>query len=376
MKPGIKKTLRIFFILICIGIMALYLLACLVPFLDAGKYWVVTLLGLLFPFLFLFLLLLFLFFIFRKMKWAVICGAVLLIGLRQISVFFSFGVPSKFNASIAPGNIRVMTWNLSSWGESNRKVKANPNYQKEMVDLIKKTNADVLCFQEYLYYKDRKYYDSVIPTLRDFGYRYSYFAKSNYTKRIYKTTFLTQSVILSKYPITDSAYSFYFNNEFAEPLVYVDIKIKEKNIRVFSTHLQSVHFEDYDYEALHKLKKPTEASIVQSRAILYKLKQAYRKRSAQARILHEKILKSPYPVIVCGDMNDVPNSYTYFTAGEGLQDAFLKKGSGFGRTFRYISPTLRIDYIFADKKFKVTKFNRIKVPYSDHYPITADFNID
>mgnify|MGYP003434813311 FL=1 len=122
MKPGIKKTLRIFFILICIGIMALYLLACLVPFLDAGKYWVVTLLGLLFPFLFLFLLLLFLYFIFRKMKWAVICGAVLLIGLRQISVFFSFGVPSKFNASIAPGNIRVMTWNLSSWGESNRKV--------------------------------------------------------------------------------------------------------------------------------------------------------------------------------------------------------------------------------------------------------------
>ncbi|MEZ5028200.1 MAG: endonuclease/exonuclease/phosphatase family protein [Ferruginibacter sp.] len=85
-----------------------------------------------------------------------------------------------------------------------------------------------------------------------------------------------------------------------------------------------------------------------------------------------KIKQSPYPVIVCGDMNDVPNSYTYFTVKDDLQDAFLKKSGGLGRTFRYISPTLRIDYILADKKFEVENFSKIKVPYSDHYPILAD----
>ena len=115
-----------------------------------------------------------------------------------------------------------------------------------------------------------------------------------------------------------------------------------------------------------------DASIVQSRAVLYKLKQAYKKRSQQAEILAGKIKQSPYPVIVCGDMNDVPNSYTYFTVKGDLQDAFLKKGGGLGRTFRYISPTLRIDYILADKKLEVTNFCKIKVPYSDHYPIIAD----
>ena len=81
---------------------------------------------------------------------------------------------------------------------------------------------------------------------------------------------------------------------------------------------------------------------------------------------------SRHPVIVCGDFNDVPNSYTYFTVKGDLQDAFLEKGSGFGRTLRMLSPTLRIDYILADQRFKVTQYHKIEVPYSDHYPILAD----
>jgi endonuclease/exonuclease/phosphatase family metal-dependent hydrolase len=81
---------------------------------------------------------------------------------------------------------------------------------------------------------------------------------------------------------------------------------------------------------------------------------------------------SPYPVIVCGDFNDVPVSFAYETIGDGLQNAFVAKGSGISRTFSSISPTLRIDNIFTDKKFKVTQFTRIKNTLSDHFPIVAD----
>ncbi|HJY22159.1 MAG TPA: hypothetical protein VJ279_04700, partial [Hanamia sp.] len=70
--------------------------------------------------------------------------------------------------------------------------------------------------------------------------------------------------------------------------------------------------------------------------------------------------------------NDVPNSSTYFKIKDNYQDAFLKKGSFLGRTFRFISPTLRIDYILADKRFKVNQFQTIHVPYSDHYPVETD----
>jgi endonuclease/exonuclease/phosphatase family metal-dependent hydrolase len=85
--------------------------------------------------------------------------------------------------------------------------------------------------------------------------------------------------------------------------------------------------------------------------------------------------QSPGPVLFCGDLNDVPNSYAYATVKGNMQDAFLKKGFGIGRTFSALSPTLRIDYIFADKRFKVKQFARIAKKLSDHYMIVADLEL-
>lgn len=82
---------------------------------------------------------------------------------------------------------------------------------------------------------------------------------------------------------------------------------------------------------------------------------------------------SPYPVILCGDFNDIPNSFTYFKIKGDYNDAFLKSGFGIGRTFASLSPTLRIDFILADKKLRVSQFKKTKLYYSDHYPLVADF---
>ena len=53
-------------------------------------------------------------------------------------------------------------------------------------------------------------------------------------------------------------------------------------------------------------------------------------------------------------------------------NAFVKKGTGLGRTFSGISPVLRIDNIFVDKKMDVLQFQLIKKKLSDHFPIIAD----
>ena len=58
-----------------------------------------------------------------------------------------------------------------------------------------------------------------------------------------------------------------------------------------------------------------------------------------------------------------------------MQDAFLKKGFGIGRTFSALSPTLRIDYIVATDHFKTHQFNREVKNYSDHYLLVADMEI-
>jgi endonuclease/exonuclease/phosphatase family metal-dependent hydrolase len=373
MSPVFKKIIRLSFISANIVVFIFYLLACLVPFINSGRSWFIAMLGLVFPLLFFVMLGFLIYWLIRKSNWAFICIVTLLLSWKQVYVMFSFHLPEKFKVYKAPETLRILTWNLSSWGESSRSIKMNNI--SVMVDLLKNTDADVLCLQEFLYFKDKRYQDSVFTVLKESGYQYGYFAKPNYTQRIYKTTRLITVAILSKYPIADTAQFFYSEDDFSESLIYADIKINNQPIRVFTTHLQSVRFENNDFEALHKLKEPYKASARQSRAMAGKLKYAYISRAAQAEMFNKKIKESPYPVIVCGDFNDVPNSYTYFTIKENLQDAFLKKGNGFGRTFRFISPTLRIDYILAGKKFDVIQFGKIEVPYSDHYPIIADFNI-
>jgi endonuclease/exonuclease/phosphatase family metal-dependent hydrolase len=102
------------------------------------------------------------------------------------------------------------------------------------------------------------------------------------------------------------------------------------------------------------------------------LKSGYFFRGQQSDIVRRELDKSPFPVVICGDFNDIPNSYTYSTIKGDMQDAFLEKGAGIGRTYRNLAPTLRIDYIFVDKKFKVQQVKRVLEPYSDHYPVVAD----
>ena len=109
-----------------------------------------------------------------------------------------------------------------------------------------------------------------------------------------------------------------------------------------------------------------------SKSVVLKLAQGYKFRGQQVDIVRKQLDASPYPVIVCGDFNDVPNSYTYFKMKGNRQDAFIVAGKGIGRTYRNISPTLRIDYIMPDKNFEVLQYIKHIVPYSEHYPVIAD----
>ena len=63
------------------------------------------------------------------------------------------------------------------------------------------------------------------------------------------------------------------------------------------------------------------------------MKTGFIRRAVQADFIKDEINQSPFPVIVCGDFNDVPNSYAYETISEGLQDAFVKKGMGISQNF-------------------------------------------
>jgi endonuclease/exonuclease/phosphatase family metal-dependent hydrolase len=360
--PGkFRKLARRFFIFFNILLVLLYLLVCLVPFLNAGRFWFIAILGLVFPLLLVMVIICLLVWLIRRSGWVFLSLGALLISWQQLSVVFGMHIEKEFNIDKPDGTIRVLSWNVSRWDEGNKKMRGGVSFRNLMLDLVEIQNADVLCFQEFFESYDLKLFEANIPVLERMGYPYHYFFP---TSQIHQGTLHFGLCIFSRYPIIDSARFTNEAREHSEGLCYVDIKTQSQVVRIFTTHLESVGFGRYDYEEL--------GSVKTSRNIAAKIRRGYQLRSIQAEMVRKEIESSPYPVIACGDIDDVPNSYAYFTVKGDLQDAFLKKGSGLGRTFRFISPTLRIDYIFADKRFKVRQYSRLKVPYSDHYPIIAD----
>jgi endonuclease/exonuclease/phosphatase family metal-dependent hydrolase len=376
MASAFKKIFKYSFIAANIVLVICCLMACLSPFLHPGKYSFVALLGMGFPFLFLVGLILLCYFIFKQSKWAWVYAAVIVIGTYQLGSVFAVNAFANFKQEKDSGNLRIATWNISSWGLTKRGNANKINYREEITSLLASTDADVICLQEYHFLREKTFRDSVIPELKEKGYNYFFFARSRYTMRLFRSAHVTGVALASKHPFADTAHFDYGDDDFAEPLIYADVIFKKQPIRVFTTHLQSVRLDEFDFGTLHDLKKPAAASIDKTHAIAWKLKQAYIKRAAQSQMFAQKIKQSPHPVIVCGDFNDVPGSYVYSTVKGNLQDAFLRKGFGFGRTYRFISPTLRIDYILADKKFVVQQYKKFEVNYSDHFPVVVDVKFD
>jgi endonuclease/exonuclease/phosphatase family metal-dependent hydrolase len=101
------------------------------------------------------------------------------------------------------------------------------------------------------------------------------------------------------------------------------------------------------------------------------MKLAFIFRAKQARTVAEHIKKCPYPIIVCGDFNDTPLSYTYQILSEQLNDAFSEAGFGISNTYNGFLPLFRIDYVLHSERFKAISYQSEKVAMSDHFPVVA-----
>lgn len=279
---------------------------------------------------------------------------------------------ASFNKQKNASAVRVMSWNVEHF--DILEYKSHPERKQQMIDMINAYQPDVACFQEMVASED---YPNAINYLPDFVSKlgmlddhYTYNQKLDFDGKHHFGI-----IIFSRYPIINKQTVAFPPRDYNSIFQYADIVKGADTFRVFNIHLQSLKFSNENRRYIDDPTLENEQDFKESKSVIAKFRIGFLKRKKQSERIKAEMEKSPYPVIVCGDFNDVPNSYAYNTIGAGMKNVFTEKGSGIGRTFYGISPTLRIDNIFVDEKLNVGQYVRIQKKLSDHFPIVADVGV-
>ncbi len=174
--------------------------------------------------------------------------------------------------------------------------------------------------------------------------------------------------ISSKFPIINSKL---IPLPFNAHSCMADIIINEDTIRAINLYLEPMYLSKKILE-FNSTNELTEKSIL----VKNKLSEGFQIHQKQVEIIKKYIKNSPFPVILSGDFNSVPNSYEYYTLTENLNDSFLSAGKGLGTTFHDYFYPIRIDYILYDDNFSAQHFSidRSK-KMSDHFPISVELQL-
>ena len=373
MKASLKTHLLTFLFYINIGCVVVVLLGNLATLLDPSIFWPLAVLGILFPILIIISSIFILFWLLVTPKRGLLSFIALLISLPNLRTTFAVNSPLPFKQIKQPGSIRLVTWNvaLMNYTETDT-VKAIKN-NALIFSKLKETDADILCLQEFFTAViPGNHYNLMDSIARTMNYPYLYFARDNPK---FNEQFFMGTIIFSRYKIVDT-FKINFSKPFIGSLIKTGIVINDDTIDVFTTRLQSVNFHRREYHDLNAIKSGKDGSFDKSKNIINKLRNAYAQRKEQVVLVKKSLNESKRPLLFTGDINDVPVSFTYSFLSKGMNDCWVNKGYGLGKTFQYLSPTLRIDHIFYSDKFNARQVKRIlSGEETDHYGIIADFSL-
>jgi endonuclease/exonuclease/phosphatase family metal-dependent hydrolase len=364
MKPE-RKFIRLTYALVSLGLITLLFAGLISPYINPWHFWMAALAGLAFPLIWLLNSINLLFSLFADKRIFYVTLIYMLAGTPMMLRHFSISM--KMGCDEETEQFSIMSYNVEGFNG----IDGNDKYagQKIIHSYINKQAPDIVCLQEYSM-KGRKH-GAFYKTLNE-NLHLDYKQLSGYNAEALSTTSIL--VTASKHKIVNQG--IVYSPDIEIFAIFSDILLGNDTIRVFNVHLQSVKLisekQILKPEKDQILKKSVVRSVISS---LRKLKIAFRIRSYQSMLLAASIAKSPYPVIVAGDFNDTPASFSYRTIGKSLKEASFLRTNGFSRTYVESYYPLKIDHIFMDKALNTCNFRRDKVELSDHYPVMAGFSI-
>ncbi|MEO6851864.1 MAG: endonuclease/exonuclease/phosphatase family protein [Mucilaginibacter sp.] len=343
---------------------AALLLSYLAPVIDPEKFWPIAFFGLAYPFLLAANTIMVIYWMFRKSVWILLPIICIGIGWKVLNKNIGLRFPHPNSDTPDINMVRVMTYNVHNFKRYGSKNDISTKH--EILQIIKDEQPDIIGFQEF-YTRRTGQYDMLdsIQTILNCKNYYIEAARSNKDESI-------GMAIFSKFPIIAHGMIQLAARSSQNQCLYVDVKKGEKIFRFYSVHLQSVRFDPDDYRYLNNVSQEGKPEVGSAKRLGTKLKTAFVKRSEQVFKIKAAAATCPYPYIISGDFNDTPTSFAVNEMSKGLKNAFVEKGSGFGRTYNGSVPNYQIDYVMATPQFDVLGYHIIEKKLSDHYPVRSD----
>ena len=343
----IKKVILVLNILLVVGLGFAYLS----PHFDPNEIWIFSIFGLFYPILLLLNLSLIVFWMFIDFKYLFISLAAILLGWNHLQSFVNFS-----SSNNSKDELTILTYNLGFSYTVRSGPKSSRSLKKEALSSFFSSNSDVdvFCLQE----------------------------SSNFSRDILKENFEKfhqhkvngrGTFILSKYPILQHGEIRFGTN--TNSCIWADIDLGKDTIRLYNMHLQSNQVSKDAIKVMDNVNLQEKETWNGTRGILGKYRATNKVRAKQSMRLAEHAANSQYPIIICGDGNDPPTSFTYKQLRSDMQDSFIESGTGIGTTYAGKIPMLRIDYIFVDNQFEVNTFKILQETFSDHYAVKGTYSL-
>jgi endonuclease/exonuclease/phosphatase family metal-dependent hydrolase len=281
-------------------------------------------------------------------------------------------LPSTFFRSNSPKDVLLLSANVRIFNVYAQLRDPDFASSKNFIQWLATSPADVLCLQEF--YHEPAMLPHSNPVFRVADYvgkdvgRYAFISKS-VTNHVGAEFGLA---IFSRYPIVRKG-TIQFGRLTQNHAMWADLARPTDTIRVFNLHLQSMSMDENDIVAATESK---DGFRRKGAGLLRRFRNGAVARAAQVDTVLARVARSPYPVLLAGDLNDLPYSYTYDQLADHLQNAWATAGLGFGSTYHGKLPGLRIDQQFASKDWEVRgcRVHR-EILWSDHFPVEAIYRL-
>ena len=355
-----KKFFRIIIVTLNILTAVALILSCLCCFVNPKTIWWIGFFGL--PYFYFFSANIFfvILWIFTHKK------KLMVISLISIFIGWPFlGRNIQLSAKNIPAeeldkSFKVISFNVQGFEQRNTVQPDGKNLN--LFDFLREENADIICLQEYGPNQWKK----------------NDLKEENIRKRLDNTPFYHSEVTMghysvatfSKYPIIRK--ELIYTDNTTNACICSDLLIENDTVRVYNVHLKSVGFHDDEKHLLDNMVKKEygKSDVRMVKSMIRQMSVSSFKRAKQVEIILSHVAQSPYPVMICGDFNDPPTSYSYQQVRGSRKDAFIEAGSGRSATYHIGRiASLRIDFILYTDVFEAYNYESPQVVLSDHFPV-------